>query len=180
MCSILLWASLLQGSLLLSATVSMQIHGPPLVLGKSMCMCCVCVCVCIQCLGLGRITDRDGRCSNLLTSAQLKSGTYRIRFDTSTYFASLNNSEPFYPYAEVRWCMWVYYCDDAMPCRLLSTWMIWLSTITFHCSWVLTHTPHTEEVDVCHCILLKVGLCACAENAICKVATPTMPWYQGA
>jgi 5-hydroxyisourate hydrolase len=33
-------------------------------------------------------TDKDGRCRDLLPPASLIEGTYRITFDTQTYFAS--------------------------------------------------------------------------------------------
>ncbi|XP_064404869.1 5-hydroxyisourate hydrolase-like [Halichondria panicea] len=47
------------------------------------------------------VTNSDGRCGPLITMEQLKPGTYRMHFDTATYFASQNNNQPFYPYAEV-------------------------------------------------------------------------------
>ncbi len=48
-----------------------------------------------------RTTNKDGRCPNLLTAAQLNPGTYRVHFDTTAYFSSTGNHEPFYPYVEV-------------------------------------------------------------------------------
>ncbi len=47
-----------------------------------------------------RVTDEDGRCVDLLTSAQ--PGTYHVHFDTAAYFATVGNHEPFYPYVDVR------------------------------------------------------------------------------
>jgi len=38
---------------------------------------------------------------NLISPEQLKPGTYRMHFDTKTYFVSQNNSKPFYPYVDV-------------------------------------------------------------------------------
>lgn len=47
------------------------------------------------------ITDDDGRISNLLPpNHQLKSGKYRMRFNTGDYF-NHNKTEGFYPYADV-------------------------------------------------------------------------------
>ena len=47
------------------------------------------------------VTNEDGRCSNLLPPGPLKKGTYRVHFDTTTYYASLNEYKPFYPFVEV-------------------------------------------------------------------------------
>ena len=48
------------------------------------------------------VTDEDGRCSNLLlASLKLRPGTYKVHFDTGTYFSSCSSDEPFYPYADV-------------------------------------------------------------------------------
>jgi 5-hydroxyisourate hydrolase len=49
-----------------------------------------------QLLGHGE-TDRDGRLSTLLTASEpLKAGTYRLVFDTRTYFAK-RGTTGFYP-----------------------------------------------------------------------------------
>lgn len=46
-------------------------------------------------------TDADGRCQQLLAAgASLAAGTYRLRFDTQSYFASLG-VQGFYPYVTV-------------------------------------------------------------------------------
>ena len=46
-------------------------------------------------------TDHDGRCSQLLpTGDALAPGTYRLRFDTTTYFAGLQ-LEGLYPLVEI-------------------------------------------------------------------------------
>lgn len=48
------------------------------------------------------VTDQDGRCSGLMTEGQtLSVATYRLHFDTKTYFLSQNIAKPFYPYAEI-------------------------------------------------------------------------------
>lgn len=39
--------------------------------------------------GSGR-TDKDGRCAQLLTDDGLSPGTYRLSFDTETYYAAQN------------------------------------------------------------------------------------------
>lgn len=50
---------------------------------------------------LGRgATDADGRLRTLLDERALEAGTYRLRFDTSTYFESLA-IEGFYPEVSV-------------------------------------------------------------------------------
>lgn len=46
-------------------------------------------------------TDADGRIANLLTPGSLQPGTYRLRFDTATYFASVGVDAFFYPWAEI-------------------------------------------------------------------------------
>jgi 5-hydroxyisourate hydrolase len=51
-------------------------------------------------------TDNDGRV-NTLTSGPVESGTYRLTFDTATYFRE-RHSETFYPEAIV-----VFYVTDA-------------------------------------------------------------------
>jgi 5-hydroxyisourate hydrolase len=45
-------------------------------------------------------TDADGRVKELVPEGQLTEGTYRITFDTGTYFAS-QNLEGFYPEASI-------------------------------------------------------------------------------
>lgn len=45
-------------------------------------------------------TDADGRVTELVPEGQLTSGTYRIIFDTGTYFAG-QNVEGFYPEASI-------------------------------------------------------------------------------
>lgn len=47
------------------------------------------------------VTDQDGRCSQLLAATDIKQGTYKVHFDTNTYFSSCGNKCPFYPYADV-------------------------------------------------------------------------------
>ncbi len=48
-----------------------------------------------------RTTDTDGRVGDLLTPGSLQAGTYRIRFATASYFASIGVEDFFYPYAEI-------------------------------------------------------------------------------
>jgi hydroxyisourate hydrolase len=51
---------------------------------------------------LGRgVTDADGRCRQLLPSGALAAGTYRLIFDTASYFKSCNASG-FYPQVSVE------------------------------------------------------------------------------
>jgi 5-hydroxyisourate hydrolase len=45
-------------------------------------------------------TDQDGRCPQLLASAELAPGVYRLRFDTASYFGALK-IEALYPFVEV-------------------------------------------------------------------------------
>jgi 5-hydroxyisourate hydrolase len=46
-------------------------------------------------------TDADGRCKDLLPSTQpLQPGTYRIHFETASYYKR-NNLEGLYPYVEI-------------------------------------------------------------------------------
>ena len=45
-------------------------------------------------------TDSDGRVKDLIADGALESGTYRITFDTSAYYAS-QNVEGFYPEAVI-------------------------------------------------------------------------------
>jgi len=45
-------------------------------------------------------TDRDGRCPRLLHDAKLSAGTYRLHFDTATYFAA-RKIEALYPFIEI-------------------------------------------------------------------------------
>ncbi|XP_031564984.1 uric acid degradation bifunctional protein TTL-like [Actinia tenebrosa] len=46
-------------------------------------------------------TNGDGRVPNLLTQERFKSGHYKIKFDTETYYKSLAVEEYFYPYVEI-------------------------------------------------------------------------------
>lgn len=46
-------------------------------------------------------TDADGRVADLLAPGSLKSGIYRLRFDTATYFAQAGIDSFFYPWAEI-------------------------------------------------------------------------------
>ena len=47
------------------------------------------------------VTDLDGRCSTLLSSEHiLHVGTYRVHFDTNTYF-NAQRVKGFYPYGDV-------------------------------------------------------------------------------
>ena len=46
------------------------------------------------------LTNSDGRVANLLPEGSLKRGTYRIRFDTNSYFAT-QETNSFYPYVDV-------------------------------------------------------------------------------
>ncbi len=46
------------------------------------------------------LTDVDGRVKDLVPSGQLTAGTYRLTFDTSTYFGDLG-IEGFYPEAAI-------------------------------------------------------------------------------
>ncbi len=48
-----------------------------------------------------RTTDADGRVGDLLAPGSLAPGTYRIRFATAGYFASVGVEQFFYPYAEI-------------------------------------------------------------------------------
>jgi 5-hydroxyisourate hydrolase len=45
-------------------------------------------------------TDADGRCKTLLGDAPLEAATYRIRFATAAYFASLQ-LEGLYPFVDI-------------------------------------------------------------------------------
>lgn len=55
---------------------------------------------CSHPLGVYRVTDGDGRCSNLMSSStRLDSGTYKMVFQTGVYFAGTNR-ETFYPVVE--------------------------------------------------------------------------------
>ena len=50
---------------------------------------------------LGRgVTDADGRCAELLKPGRLARGVYRLRFETSPYFAA-QSLRAFYPYVDV-------------------------------------------------------------------------------
>ncbi|HXJ22365.1 MAG TPA: hydroxyisourate hydrolase [Polyangia bacterium] len=46
------------------------------------------------------LTDRDGRCGDLLGGAPLVAGTYRLTFETGAYFAATGRPT-FYPRVEV-------------------------------------------------------------------------------
>lgn len=46
-------------------------------------------------------TDADGRVTDLLAPGSLQPGTYRLRFDTATYFAQIGVDAFFYPWAEI-------------------------------------------------------------------------------
>jgi 5-hydroxyisourate hydrolase len=46
-------------------------------------------------------TDADGRVTDLLAPGSLQPGTYRLRFDTATYFAQVGVESFFYPWAEI-------------------------------------------------------------------------------
>ena len=52
-------------------------------------------------------TDADGRIADLLAPGSLQPGTYRIRFATASYFASVGVERFFYPWAEI-----VFLVDD--------------------------------------------------------------------
>eukprot|EP00731_Ephydatia_muelleri_P030706 Em0022g220a len=48
------------------------------------------------------VTDQDGRCGVLMSEGEtLSASTYRLHFDTKTYFLSQNIAKPFYPYVEI-------------------------------------------------------------------------------
>lgn len=46
-------------------------------------------------------TDTDGRVADLLAPGSLVPGTYRLRFETATYFTAVGVVDYFYPWAEV-------------------------------------------------------------------------------
>lgn len=46
-------------------------------------------------------TNPDGRCPGLLPPGQVKTGTYKLSFDTEGYWKE-RGQESFYPYVEVR------------------------------------------------------------------------------
>jgi len=48
-----------------------------------------------------RSTDADGRIADLLAPGSLRPGTYRLRFATGAYFASVGVEDFFYPWAEI-------------------------------------------------------------------------------
>jgi 5-hydroxyisourate hydrolase len=51
-------------------------------------------------VGRGR-TDTDGRCRNLLPEGvELQKASYRLNFDTASYFGTLGIA-PFYPYVSI-------------------------------------------------------------------------------
>jgi 5-hydroxyisourate hydrolase len=45
-------------------------------------------------------TDQDGRCAQLGNDAKLTVGTYRLHFETATYFAA-RKIETMYPFVEI-------------------------------------------------------------------------------
>ncbi|XP_074489567.1 5-hydroxyisourate hydrolase-like isoform X1 [Sebastes fasciatus] len=47
-----------------------------------------------------RTTNEDGRCSGLTSRAAFIPGTYKLRFETGSYWESLGQTS-FYPYVEV-------------------------------------------------------------------------------
>lgn len=56
-----------------------------------------------------RVTDKDGRCGHLLTtSVNFRPGTYKVHFDTGTYFSSCGSEDPFYPYADVSVTVYIW------------------------------------------------------------------------
>jgi 5-hydroxyisourate hydrolase len=55
-------------------------------------------------------TDADGRVTDLLAPGSLIPGTYRLRFDTATYFAQAGIESFFYPWAEI-----VFHVQDVHP-----------------------------------------------------------------
>lgn len=55
-------------------------------------------------------TDADGRITDLLAPGRLQPGTYRLRFDTATYFAQTGVESFFYPWAEI-----VFHVEDHQP-----------------------------------------------------------------
>ena len=63
-----------------------------------------------------RETNADGRASGFLTWEQFEPGTYKMKFDIKEYFEK-NNSETFYPYAEVNSFQATIYTSD---CNLIS------------------------------------------------------------
>ena len=50
-------------------------------------------------LGEG-VTNKDGRCADLLKTGDLTRGIYRLRFETQPYFVK-NQLRSFYPYVDV-------------------------------------------------------------------------------
>lgn len=46
-------------------------------------------------------TDADGRVADLLPPGTALAGVYRLRFDTTSYFAALAVTDYFYPWADV-------------------------------------------------------------------------------
>ena len=51
------------------------------------------------------ITDGDGRIGDLLSEGSLECGSYRISFDTGTYWAA-TEVEGFYPQVQVVFTIW--------------------------------------------------------------------------
>uniref|UniRef100_A0A8C3WHC1 5-hydroxyisourate hydrolase n=1 Tax=Catagonus wagneri TaxID=51154 RepID=A0A8C3WHC1_9CETA len=48
----------------------------------------------------GSCTDADGRCPGLLPLGQMRAGTYKLSFDTESYWKA-RGQDSFYPYVEV-------------------------------------------------------------------------------
>jgi 5-hydroxyisourate hydrolase len=48
------------------------------------------------------VTDADGRLRTLTPAGHLAEGTYRIRFDTAAYFATVSVPDYFFPAAEIQ------------------------------------------------------------------------------
>ena len=64
---------------------------------------------------LGRKTDEEGRCSNILPpSTTLRAGLYKVIFQTGPYFA-LTNRDTFFPVVEVSSPFWFAYLLHEPP-----------------------------------------------------------------
>jgi 5-hydroxyisourate hydrolase len=48
------------------------------------------------------VTDADGRLRTLTEPGPLREGTYKIRFDTAAYFASVTEPAYFFPAVEIQ------------------------------------------------------------------------------
>lgn len=48
------------------------------------------------------VTDTDGRLRTLTAAGPMREGTYKIRFDTAAYFASVTEPEYFFPAVEIQ------------------------------------------------------------------------------